>query len=81
MKRFLWENGVKISFGVLGIIYVLYLKRFVIQEWGIYQMKKKEKDINTNKVQIFEDNENVKRILEEEKNKKYKRVFNYNKKE
>ncbi|SBT76982.1 conserved Plasmodium protein, unknown function [Plasmodium ovale] len=81
MKRFLWENGVKISFGVLGIIYVLYLKRFLIQEWGIYQMKKKERDINTNKVQIFEDNENVKRILQEEKNKKYKREFNYNKKE
>ncbi|VWU50907.1 conserved protein, unknown function [Hepatocystis sp. ex Piliocolobus tephrosceles] len=78
MKIFTWENGIKASFGVLGIIYFLYLKRFVKQEWEIYQVKIREKDINTNKVQIGEDHENVKRILEEERSKKYKRTFNYN---
>ncbi|SCN12622.1 conserved Plasmodium protein, unknown function [Plasmodium malariae] len=81
MKKVLWENGVKISFGVLGIIYFLYLKRYIIQEWGIYQMKKKERDINTNKIQFFEDHENVKYILDEEKNKRYKREFTYKKEE
>ncbi|GAW80872.1 hypothetical protein PGO_090700 [Plasmodium gonderi] len=81
MKKFLWENGVKVSFGVLGIIYFLYLKRFIIQEWGIYQMKKRDRDVNTNKTQIYEDHENVKHILDEEKNKIHKRVFNYRKKD
>ncbi|CRG99970.1 conserved Plasmodium protein, unknown function [Plasmodium relictum] len=80
MKNKLWEKGVKFSFGVLGIIYFLYLKRFVIQEWGIYQAKKKERDINTNKIQITESDKNVREILEEEKkNKKYKKEFNYHK--
>ncbi|CRG96152.1 conserved Plasmodium protein, unknown function [Plasmodium gallinaceum] len=80
MKSGLWEKGVKFSFGILGIIYFLYLKRFVIQEWEIYQTKKKERDINTNKIEINECSENVRDILEEEKkNKKYKKKFNYHK--
>ncbi|KJP86413.1 hypothetical protein AK88_03966 [Plasmodium fragile] len=80
MKKFLWENGVKVSFGVLGIIYFLYLKRFLIQEWGIYQMKKKERDITTNKIQIYEDHENVKHILDEDKSKTHRRAFDYGRK-
>ncbi|CDU18168.1 hypothetical protein YYC_04692 [Plasmodium yoelii 17X] len=81
MKKALWENGVKISFGALGIIYFLYLKRYLIQEWDIYQTKKRERDVNTNKVQFSEDNENIKFILDEEKNKTYRRKLDYNKRE
>ncbi|CXI45796.1 conserved Plasmodium protein, unknown function [Plasmodium berghei] len=81
MKKALWENGVKISFGALGIIYFLYLKRYLIQEWDIYQTKKRERDVNINKVQFSEDNENIKSILDEEKNKTYRRKFDYNKRE
>ncbi|EWC76002.1 hypothetical protein C923_03286, partial [Plasmodium falciparum UGT5.1] len=68
----------KVSFGVLGVLYFFYLKRFVIQEWDIYKVKKKERDITMNKIKIHEDNENVKYILDEERNKKkYIRTFDY----
>lgn len=78
MRKNLWENGIKVAFGALGIVYFLYLKRFIIQEWDIYRTKKKEIDIITNKVQINENSENVKDILAEEKNNKtYKRQIEY----
>ncbi|KYN98738.1 hypothetical protein PGSY75_1110000 [Plasmodium gaboni] len=78
MKKGLIETGVKVSFGVLGVLYFFYLKRFVTQEWDIYQVKKKERDISMNKIKILEDNENVKCILDEERNKKkYIRTFDY----
>ncbi|KOB60013.1 hypothetical protein PFHG_01774 [Plasmodium falciparum HB3] len=75
MNKGLIETG-KVSFGALGVLYFFYLKRFVIQEWDIYKVKKKERDITMNKIKIHEDNENVKYIVDEERNKKeiYKNV-------